>query len=211
MVSSNLPTSRHHGAPKHGEALLAGLIRCQRCGRTLTLRYSAMKNHIPLQLFARLDGNGEPRCIAFGGLRVDDAIEEALLGVIEPGAVAAAAFAAARPHIRGIKFAKRSAVIFKRPVTLPIAPSGNMTLLIRQTAWLPLNLRCAGIARLPASRRWRARLRRMMRRRYRRRSIQRGSAFWPQTSSQSGEGPPPMRGCEAHRSYADPRGRCRYR
>ncbi len=26
MVSSNVPTSRHHGAPKHGDALLAGLI-----------------------------------------------------------------------------------------------------------------------------------------------------------------------------------------
>jgi hypothetical protein len=24
MVSSNVPTSRHHGAPKHGDALLAG-------------------------------------------------------------------------------------------------------------------------------------------------------------------------------------------
>jgi hypothetical protein len=36
MVSSNVPTSRHHGAPKHGDALLAGLIRCKRCGRKLT-------------------------------------------------------------------------------------------------------------------------------------------------------------------------------
>jgi hypothetical protein len=26
MVSSKVPTSRHHGAPKHGEALLAGLL-----------------------------------------------------------------------------------------------------------------------------------------------------------------------------------------
>jgi DNA invertase Pin-like site-specific DNA recombinase len=31
MVSSNVPTSRHHGAPKHGDALLAGLIRRRRC------------------------------------------------------------------------------------------------------------------------------------------------------------------------------------
>ncbi|MER8804857.1 hypothetical protein [Mesorhizobium sp. M0998] len=37
-----------------------------------------------------LDG-GQPRCIAFGGLRVEDAIAEALLRVLEPGAVAAAA------------------------------------------------------------------------------------------------------------------------
>jgi hypothetical protein len=91
MVSSNLPTSRHHGAPKHGEALLAGLLRCRRCGRKLTLRYSGAKHHIPRYSCTRgwMD-NGEPRCIAFGGLRVDDAIENALLTVVGPGAIAAA-------------------------------------------------------------------------------------------------------------------------
>src|SRR5262249_40577822 len=40
MVSDNVPTSRHHGAPKHGDALLAGLVRCRRCGRKLTVRLS---------------------------------------------------------------------------------------------------------------------------------------------------------------------------
>jgi DNA invertase Pin-like site-specific DNA recombinase len=91
MVSSNVPTSRHHGAPQHGDALLAGLIRCKRCGRKLTLRYSGMKHHIPRYSCSRgwMD-NAEPRCIAFGGLRVDDAIEEALLSVVGPGAIAAA-------------------------------------------------------------------------------------------------------------------------
>src|SRR3954452_10158861 len=91
MVSSNVPTSRHHGAPKHGDALLAGLIRCRRCGRKLTLRYSGAKHHIPRYSCNRgwMD-NGEPRCIAFGGLRVDDAIEDALLTVVGPGAIAAA-------------------------------------------------------------------------------------------------------------------------
>jgi len=91
MVSSNVPTSRHHGAPKHGDALLAGLLRCRRCGRKLTLRYTGAKHHIPRYSCSRgwMD-NGEPRCIAFGGLRVDDAIEEALLTVVGPGAIAAA-------------------------------------------------------------------------------------------------------------------------
>jgi len=91
MVSSNIPTSRHHGAPKHGDALLAGLLRCRRCGRKLTLRYSGAKHHIPRYSCTRgwMD-NGEPRCIAFGGLRVDDAIESALLTVVGPGAIAAA-------------------------------------------------------------------------------------------------------------------------
>jgi hypothetical protein len=34
--------------------------------------------------------NGEPRCIAFVGLRADDVIENALLAVVGPGAIAAA-------------------------------------------------------------------------------------------------------------------------
>jgi len=91
MVSSNIPTSRHHGAPKHGDALLTGLLRCRRCGRKLTLRYSGAKHHIPRYSCSRgwMD-NGEPRCIAFGGLRVDDAIEDALLTVVSPGAITAA-------------------------------------------------------------------------------------------------------------------------
>jgi DNA invertase Pin-like site-specific DNA recombinase len=91
MVTNNLATSRHHGAPKHGDALLAGMIRCRRCGRKLTLRYTGTKHAIPRYSCSRawMD-NGEPRCIAFGGLRVDDSIEEALLTVVGPGAITAA-------------------------------------------------------------------------------------------------------------------------
>src|SRR3954468_17212083 len=96
MVSENIPTSRHHGAPKHGDALLAGLVRCRRCGRKLTVRYSGTHHNIPRYACHRgLLDNGEPRCIAFGGLRVDDAINAALLQVVEPGAIAAAAAAEA--------------------------------------------------------------------------------------------------------------------
>jgi DNA invertase Pin-like site-specific DNA recombinase len=90
MVKGNAMTSVH-GAPKHGDALLAGLLRCQRCGRKLTVRYSGVRHNIPRYACwrGRLD-NGEPSCIAFGGLRVDDAIEEALLKVVEPAAIDAA-------------------------------------------------------------------------------------------------------------------------
>jgi hypothetical protein len=92
MVSDNVPTGGHHGAPKHGAALLAGLVRCRRCGRKLTVRYTGTKHNIPrYSCWRGLLDNGEPRCIAFGGLRVDDAIEDELLRVVEPGAIAAAA------------------------------------------------------------------------------------------------------------------------
>jgi Recombinase zinc beta ribbon domain/Recombinase len=91
MVSDNVPTSRHQGAPKHGDALLAGLVRCHRCGRKLISRYTGTKHDIPRYAChrGRLD-NGEPRCIAFGGSRVDDAIAAALFQVVEPSATVAA-------------------------------------------------------------------------------------------------------------------------
>lgn len=97
MVAGNVPTGTHHGAPKHGEALLAGLIRCRRCGRKLTLRYTGARHGIPRYSCSRawMD-HGGPSCIAFGGLRVDDAIEEALLDVVGPGAVTAAQEAASQ-------------------------------------------------------------------------------------------------------------------
>jgi DNA invertase Pin-like site-specific DNA recombinase len=97
MVSDNVPTGQHHGAPKHGDALLTGLVRCRRCGRKLTVRYTGTRHNIPrYSCWRGLLDNGEPRCIAFGGLRVDDAIEEALLQVVEPGAIAAAVEAEAQ-------------------------------------------------------------------------------------------------------------------
>ncbi|WP_245477879.1 hypothetical protein [Mesorhizobium sp. M5C.F.Cr.IN.023.01.1.1] len=75
--------------------------RCRRCGRKLTVRYTGTKHNIPRYSCwrGRLD-NGEPRCIAFGGLRVDDVIEEALLRVVERGAIAAAVEAEAQAASR---------------------------------------------------------------------------------------------------------------
>ena len=91
MVSRNIPTADAHGAPKHGSSLLAGLLRCRRCGPKLTVQYTGAKRNIPRYACSRghLDC-GEPACIAFGGLRVDDEVEQALLAVVQPAAVEAA-------------------------------------------------------------------------------------------------------------------------
>jgi DNA invertase Pin-like site-specific DNA recombinase len=91
MVSDNIPTSRHHGAAKHGDALLAGLMRCRRCGRKLVLRYSGPAANIPRYYCSRgLVSTGDARCIAFGGTLADKAIETVVLEAVEPGAIAAA-------------------------------------------------------------------------------------------------------------------------
>jgi hypothetical protein len=136
MVSDNVPTSRHHGAPKHGDALLAGLLRCRRCGRKLTLRYTGARHHIPRYSCSRgwLD-NGEPRCIAFGGLRVDDAIEEALLAVVGPGRSRLQLLPRRRLDAGEIKCAKHSHAILKRLAMRLTAPSASTTRPIRPTGW----------------------------------------------------------------------------
>ena len=100
MISENVPRGTR-GAPKLGSALLSGLLRCCRCGRKLTVQYTGAKGQIPRYacIRGRLD-QGEPSCIAFGGLRVDDTIETALLTVIQPAAVQAALAAETQDNVR---------------------------------------------------------------------------------------------------------------
>jgi DNA invertase Pin-like site-specific DNA recombinase len=94
MISENLYGHERRGAVKRGASLLAGLLRCRRCGRKLTVRYTGRDHDVLRYACHRgwLD-NGEPRCIAFGGLRVDDAIGAEVLRVVEPGALEAAILA----------------------------------------------------------------------------------------------------------------------
>lgn len=94
MISDNSLSGGGPGAAKRGAALLAGLLRCRRCGRKMTVSYTG-RGHDVLRYHCNrgwLD-NGEPRCIAFGGMGVDDAIGIQVLRVLEPGAVEAAVLA----------------------------------------------------------------------------------------------------------------------
>jgi len=163
MVSSNVPTGGHHGAPKHGDALLAGLIRCNRCGHKLTLKYTGAKHGIPRYSCSRawMD-NGAPHCIAFGGLRVDDAIENALLTVVGPGAIAAATAAEKEAGQRRDQVREALGHDLEARATPPIAPSGNTMRPIQPTDWLRANWRRAGIGRLRTWGRSRPRSRHMM-------------------------------------------------
>jgi hypothetical protein len=91
MITGNLFGAEQPGAAKRGAALLAGLIRCRRCGRKMMVHYTGCGHDVPRYACRRgsLD-NGEPCCIAFGGRGVDDAIEQELLRVLDPAAIEAA-------------------------------------------------------------------------------------------------------------------------
>jgi DNA invertase Pin-like site-specific DNA recombinase len=94
QIAANVTGEARPGAAKRGAALLAGVLRCRRCGRKLVVHYTG-RDHDVLRYCCRrgwLD-QAEPRCINFGGLPVDEAIRREVLRVVQPGAVEAARLA----------------------------------------------------------------------------------------------------------------------
>ena len=80
------------GAVRRGPSLVAGLLRCGHCGRRLHVTYSGPKRGHGVRYACRgaAINHGTARCISFGGLRVDEAIEREVLRVLGPGAIEAA-------------------------------------------------------------------------------------------------------------------------
>lgn len=81
----------HTKSGRGGRALLASMLVCGRCGRRLSVVYTG---RAPGQPVYSCNGpnsmHGAPRCMRFGGSRVDDAIGTELLRVVEPLAIEAA-------------------------------------------------------------------------------------------------------------------------
>ena len=90
MIKAN-SLSTGPGAPKKGPALLAGLLRCRRCGRLLSVRYTGRTHTVLRYVCCRGDlDNAEPRCISAGGDPVDEAVSREILKVVQPAAIEAA-------------------------------------------------------------------------------------------------------------------------
>jgi hypothetical protein len=79
------------GAVRKGEALLAGLLRCGHCGRKLHVAYSGARGSSARYHCQGAHVNhGTERCIAFGALRVDQAVGSEVLRLLEPLGIEAA-------------------------------------------------------------------------------------------------------------------------
>jgi DNA invertase Pin-like site-specific DNA recombinase len=84
-------------AGRGGRSLLAGLLRCRRCGRMLHVAYSGRRSEVPRYHCRGAHINhGAAWCISFGGLRPDQAITAEILKAVEGNAVEAAVEAATR-------------------------------------------------------------------------------------------------------------------
>jgi DNA invertase Pin-like site-specific DNA recombinase len=73
-----------------GNGLLAGLLRCRRCGRKLDVAYGGKGGKVPRYACRRNRlMRGACECLAFGGFRVDEAVGREVLKLIEPFAMEA--------------------------------------------------------------------------------------------------------------------------
>jgi len=77
------------GAVKHGEALLAGLLRCGHCGAKLLAQYPRPRV-IRYQCSGYVLNRDHACCVMFGGLRADRSVSEQLLQCLTPFGIEAA-------------------------------------------------------------------------------------------------------------------------
>ena len=101
IMTSNSHIRSRSGSVKQGSALLAGLLRCRRCGRKLMVDYTGNGPFVLRYVCHRsaLD-NGEPPCITFAGMSLDEAISRQLMAVLEPAAIEAAVLATEQENLQ---------------------------------------------------------------------------------------------------------------
>jgi excisionase family DNA binding protein len=98
------------GGPKSGRggrSLLAGLLTCGRCGRRLAVGYVGGEPGRPVYRCDRPNLMlGLPRCLGFGGTRIESAVAAELLRAVEPIAIEAAQ-QAEQMHMEGLNEHRR--------------------------------------------------------------------------------------------------------
>ncbi len=77
------------GAVRQGRGLLVGLLRCQRCGKKMHVRYWGKGGTNPRYVCPGDFNNGGKYCQSFAGLKTDSVFEEELFKALEPSAVQA--------------------------------------------------------------------------------------------------------------------------
>ena len=93
-ANRNLPGTP--GAPRPGPAVLAGLVRCGRCGRRMMVRYSGPKQRVSYTCTRGSADYAEPLCQGLSNARtLEELVAGQLLAAVEPAALEASLAAVA--------------------------------------------------------------------------------------------------------------------
>jgi DNA invertase Pin-like site-specific DNA recombinase len=83
------------GAPRQGASLLAGLLRCGRCGRRMVVRYSGPRRRLSYSCTRGSADYAEPLCQSLSGPVLEELIAGRVLAAVEPAALEASLAAVA--------------------------------------------------------------------------------------------------------------------
>ncbi|QDV32940.1 recombinase family protein [Tautonia plasticadhaerens] len=83
------------GAPRQGASLLAGLLRCGRCGRRMLVRYSGATGRYSYTCARGAADHAEPICQSLSGPALDGLVAGRVLAAVEPAALEASLAAVA--------------------------------------------------------------------------------------------------------------------
>jgi hypothetical protein len=126
----NARMGQPQGAARRGPALLAGLLRCARCGRALQVSYTVSKQHGQLPRYWCTGDRGRQMvrsCITFAGTRVDQEIAAEVLEALRPLGCKLHSMLSnvvrARPTKSGALYNSH----FRRHAMKPVASSGSIT------------------------------------------------------------------------------------
>ena len=93
-ANRNLPNTP--GAPRNGPAVLAGLVRCGRCGRRMMVRYSGPKQLVSYTCTRGSADYGEPLCQGLSNAStLEELVAGQLLAAVQPAALEASLAAVA--------------------------------------------------------------------------------------------------------------------
>ena len=94
-LDANRARHDRQGAPRQGASLLAGLLRCGRCGRRMIVRYSGPKNRHAYACTRGSADYAEPPCQGLSGPVLDELVAIRVLAAVEPAALEASLAAVA--------------------------------------------------------------------------------------------------------------------
>ncbi len=94
-LESNRARHDRPGAPREGASLLAGLLRCGRCGRRMIVRYSGRSNRHTYTCTRGSADYAEPLCQGLSGPVIDALVADQVLMAMEPAALEASLAAVA--------------------------------------------------------------------------------------------------------------------
>jgi DNA invertase Pin-like site-specific DNA recombinase len=94
-LDANRARQDRPGAPRQGASLLAGLLRCGRCGRRMIVLYAGPKNRHAYNCTRGTADYGQPLCQSLSGPVLDELIAGRVLAAVEPAALEASLAAVA--------------------------------------------------------------------------------------------------------------------